>query len=160
MIHQAVLQKMLPTIVHLASDWVALVEKNLWNSARPLTDQERAKAVQMGVQKPDSIRIAVVDELPEPAFELKNLAEQLRILTSATPSLTYGHLIVIKRSAPHHEELIQHSLGHALQIERCGSVRAFLREYFEQCIEYGKEKCPMELEVRANVSKLCTHPNA
>jgi hypothetical protein len=135
------------------------VERNLWNSARPLTDQERAAAVQMGVQKPDSIRIAIVDELPEPSPELKHLAEQLRILTPTTNSLTYSHLIVIKRSAPHQDELVQHGLVHALQIERCGSVQAFLREYFEQCLEFGKENCPMELEVCSRVSQLCLSPN-
>ncbi len=160
MIHPMVWNRMLPTIVPLVCDWVVSVERDLWNSARPLTDQERAAAVQMGVQKPDFIRIAVVDELPEPSPELKHLAEQLRILTPTTNSLTYSHLIVIKRSAPHQGELVQHGLVHVLQVERCGSVRAFLREYFEQCLEYGKENCPMELEVRANVSRLCTQPNA
>ncbi|MGC8560954.1 MAG: hypothetical protein ACP5O1_09780 [Phycisphaerae bacterium] len=124
-----------------------------------MTDQERADAIQMGVQKPDSIRIAVVDELPKPSAELKLLAEQLRILTPTTISLTYSHLIVIKRSAPNHDELVQHGLVHALQIERCGSVQAFLREYLEQCLEYGCENCPMELEVRSKVSNLCTQPN-
>jgi hypothetical protein len=159
MIHPTVLRRMLPTIVPLVCDWVASVERDLWNSARPLTDQERADAVQMGVQKPDSIRIAIVDELPEPSPELKHLAEQLRILTPTTNSLTYSHLIVIKRSAPHQDELVQHGLVHALQVERCGSVRAFLREYFEQCLEYGKDNCPMELEVRSKVSHLYVSPN-
>ena len=159
MIHPTVLRRMLPTIVPLVCDWVASVERDLWNSARPLTDQERAEAVQMGVLKPDSIRVAIVDELPEPSAELKLLAEQLRILTPTTNSLTYSHLIVIKRSAPNQDEMVQHGLVHALQIERCGSVRTFLREYFAQCLEYGKENCPMELEVRSKVSQLCLSPN-
>ncbi len=159
MIHPTVLHRLLPTIIPLVCDWVWSVEKDLWNFARPLTNDERTGAVQMGVQKPESLRVAIVDKLPEPSAELNHLAEQLRIFTPMTASMTYNRLIVIKRGAPLHDQMILHCLAHAMQIERCGSLRAFLREYLEQCLEYGKENCPMEMEVRSKVSQLCAAVN-
>lgn len=159
MIHPSVLHRMLPTIVPLVHQWVLSVESELWNTARPLTVQEQADALLLGVQNPDSIRIIMVDALPAPSAELKHLAEQLRILTTATASLTYSRLIVIRQDAPHPDELVLHGLVHAAQIERCGSVANFLTEYFDQCLQYGKENCPMEMEVRSKVAQLYATAN-
>lgn len=157
MIHPAVLHRMLPTIVPLVFDWVTSVENDLWDISRPLTAGEKAEATALGVEHPDSIRVAVVESLPEPSAELKHLAEQLRILTTGTLSLTLGRIIVIKANAPDRPELVRHGLVHAVQIERCGGVRAFLREYFAQCLEYGKDNCPMEVEARTKVDDLSAH---
>lgn len=148
MINPAVLHKMLPTIVPLASHWVTSVEKDLWNFSRPLTPDETADAIAMGISQPDKIRVAIVERLPEPSAELKHLAEQLRILTSRTESFICGRTILIKTHAPDQAKIILHELAHALQIERSGGVQAFLRKYFEQCLDYGNENCPMEIEVR------------
>lgn len=148
---------MLPTIVPLVLEWVTSVEKDLRDVSRPLTAHETADAVALGLEHPNMVRVAVVESFPEPSAELKHLAGQLRILTPGTMSLTFGRLIVIKATAPDLSQLVLHGLVHAVQIERCGGVRAFLQEYFAQCLEYGKDDCPMEVEARTKIEDLSAH---
>jgi hypothetical protein len=148
MIHPSVLHKMLPTIVPLVLEWVMSVERDLKAGSRTLTADEKSDAIALGITHPDAVRVAIVDHLPEPSPELKHLAQQLRILTPGTLSLSFGRLIVIKKDAPDIHQLVLHGLVHALQTERCGGVQAFLTEYFKQCLNDGHENCAMEVEAR------------
>ncbi len=154
MIHPSVLQRMLPTILPLAVAWITSVEKDLQAHSRFLSANEVQDAICLGVRHPDMVRVANVEKLPEPSDELNLLARQLRILTPDTPSLTYGSVIAVRRDMKKRPEALLHGLVHIAQIERCGGLRSFLRDYLESCLEFGLEMSPFEIEARTKVAGL------
>jgi hypothetical protein len=43
---------------------------------------------------------------------------------------------------------LRHEFRHVYQVERAGSMEAFLKTYLEQIVEFGYDDAPWEVEAR------------
>lgn len=146
------LQALLP----LAADWVAKQEKEILTLGEPLNEGLLADASTIGVQHPDSLRILLVDEIPQPEnILLRNAARAMNFLTPATQGMALRYGILVSRGMENDRELIVHELVHTAQYERFGSIAAFLQQYLLECITVGYENAPLEIEAIQTAAKIC-----
>lgn len=115
---------------------------------KPLLPFQKDFARKIGIQKVDSIRVLVVNAIRPLPDELQEIAE-VYLNTDRSAGITFGHVIFVK-SHSLTSELIRHELSHVLQVERCGGLEEFLKEYISQVLMHGHENAPMEIEARSN----------
>ena len=141
------LLKVLPLILPLAVKWVEWEERKILANGVPLSPDERADAVCMGVAHPEKIRLMRVERIP--VFNGMFVSGLSRLIPAVSPdtvglSLRYG--VYIRSPFWNDRRLIAHECVHTGQYERHGSIAAFLRAYLTQCIEVGYPNAPMEQE--------------
>ena len=144
------LQKELPRLLPGAIDW-ALAQSN---AARvfgvALNDQLQALARRVGVQQPQSVRVAYVDQLPRPEDpELAAAGLQAGFFGPDMVGLTLGYSIFIRRDRAS-SRLHAHEFRHVHQFEKHRSLAEFIQEYLEQIVEFGYEDAPYEQDARAH----------
>ena len=133
----------------VAAIWLRLHEEVILLEGRSLTGDEIQLAGRLGVIDPESVRIRVVEEirLPVPGF-IAHAARRFGIplVTPAAMSLNLG--IYLDESAAKSREILAHELTHTVQYQRLGGILPFLRQYIRECLEYGYQHSPMEIEAR------------
>ncbi len=101
----------------------------------------------MGVAHPDRIRLLEVDRIPVlNAWPMKTLSALFPMISVNTVGLSLRYGIYIRSRYWKNRHLIAHECVHTGQYERCGSVAAFLKCYFTECLEAGYPDAPMEQE--------------
>ncbi len=131
------LQTSLPFLLPKAIAWAERESQRIAHSGRALTEREQELAREVGVAKPEQIRIALVDALPLPDDpELRAAALQTGLLGRDTAGLTLGHSIFVCNG---HEttRLLAHEFRHVYQYEQAGSIAGFLPGYLQQVVEVG-----------------------
>ena len=105
-------------------------------------------ALAVGVQRPDRVRIKVVNQLPQPDHpELLAIGRQTGLLGPHIGGITFGHTIFIRHDNVSNR-LISHELRHVHQYEAAGSIGAFLATYLEQIAAVGYDHAPLEIDAR------------
>jgi hypothetical protein len=107
-----------------------------------------ARAV--GVQKPDLIRVAGVEQLPLPEQPaLREAALQTGLLGPGAVGITLGYAVIVRRG---HATtcLLSHEFRHVYQYESAGSIAAFLPVYLKQIVEFGYDDAPLEIDARSH----------
>ena len=119
---------------------------------RPLTPDEAELARATGVQRPELVRLGLVDRMPiplEPA--LKQASVALGLFTEAMTALAAGYVVLIKQghATP---ALLRHELRLVYHFEQAGSVEAYFRHYLSEVFQFGYGHTPMESDAAAVVA--------
>jgi hypothetical protein len=139
----------LPVLLPRAIAWAEAAGAEAAAAGRPLDPAETAIARRVGVRRPRRVRLAVVAELPAPAEPaLAAAVRESGLLGPGAAGLALGHAVVIRRGCES-PRLLAHELRHVAQVERAGSLAAFLRAYLEQVVEHGYDDAPFEVDARA-----------
>lgn len=126
--------------------WVDGLVSLAEQGGRPLTDDERVLANNVGVSQVDKIRIHEVETMPQPPVGLMHLAA-VYLDPAFAAGLTLDHVVLILKGQMS-DRLLRHEFCHVRQVEELGGVKPFLLKYIEEIIKYGYEKSPLEVEAR------------
>ena len=148
MISTGVLQHMLPIVLSPVTNWATRTGEEIIGRGRSLNEAQLALARRIGVTRPDQVRYQVVEMLPRPPAELDMLARHGHVLTPATESVMLGYGICVRRDVDNIEYWLVHELVHVMQFERIGNLREFIRQYVANCLEYGHDESPFEIEAQ------------
>ena len=139
----------MPSLIQKAIIWAEAEYASIAQAGLPLDDAQRSLAASVGVQHPDRIRIAEVQQFPLPDDpELRQAAISIGFLGHDTLGLTLGYGVYI-RQGHKSNRLLSHEFRHVYQYEQAGSIRAFLPEYFQQVVTFGYNNAPFEVDARA-----------
>jgi hypothetical protein len=137
------LEELLP----LAAAWAEEEERHILAAGTPLTEEQLADAVRVGVAQPQRVRLLAVDAIPAPEHPLLRAAgEATGLISPFTAGLTLRYGIFVRGDLIDDRRLIAHELVHTGQYERFGSVIAFLRQYLAECVTIGYPGAPLEQE--------------
>jgi hypothetical protein len=142
-----------------AVQWVFEMQKVILERCQRLLPENRKDAEAMGIQGIDDVRILVLDRIPLPNDpELQQFAIKTGLITGETAGIAFGHGILLKDGSYDHH-LIAHELGHVMQYERFGGIRAFLIQYVKEvAFPPGFPNGPLEREAsRIAVSIIQEH---
>ena len=129
--------------------WVDHLEAQAREHGRELTPLESKLARIVGVTQLGEVRILSVPKIPPPAHaRVKELAQQIYMLTSDTQGMTAMHGVIVRLGCTGNLGLLAHEFVHVKQYERLGK-EGFLREYIQQIDERGYHDAPFELEAEA-----------
>lgn len=138
----------LPRLLPLAITWVEAQEAHVLATGQTLSDLGTQLATAVGVQRPDLVRVKVVDQLPQPTHpELLAVGLQTGLLGPQMAGITFGHAIFIRQGQVSNR-LISHELRHVHQYEASGSIGAFLATYLAQIASVGYHQSPLEIDAR------------
>ncbi len=134
-------------LLPLAADWAGEQEKHILANGRGLTPEQFADAREVGVVRPESVRLLTVPTIPMPEHPaLRTAGEAAGLISPHTAGLTLRHGIYIRGDLIRDRLLVAHELVHTAQYERHGSILAFLRQYLHECLTIGYPAAPMEQE--------------
>jgi len=126
-------------------DWAYETERKGLESGIPLNSRELALAADIGIQKPEKVRIVHVEEVPFPLenFALKTLGEVLGFIGEGITNnaQAFGYSIYVRNGY----ELNRPKLAHVLQIES-SSLDQVITQHFSDIAEFGYDKAPLEVE--------------
>jgi hypothetical protein len=147
--------RLLPLFVPLAASWVRMREKEILAHGVPLSEEEMADALAIGVQRPERVRLQCVESIP--TFEhrlLRPLAMVVDQFFVHTAGLTLNHGIFIRADHWRDRRLVAHELVHVAQYERFGGIRPFLKAYFRECLVPGYPLGSLEQEAIQTAARL------
>ena len=144
-----------PVLLPLAAQWAAEQEAMILTGGVPLKAEELEDASQLGVREPGKVRLLKVPGIPRPADpRLTAACDAVGFLTPATRGLTVGYGIFVRQDCWGGRELIRHELVHTAQYERFGSIESFLRCYLTECLTFGYDNSPLEIEAQESSARL------
>ena len=149
-LRRIVLRAILPFLLPKTIAWAEEKAQQVASSGRTLTDQERWLARGVGVAKPETVRISLVDTLPLPESPvLRTAALQAGLLTPDMVGLTLGYSVFVRKGC---EDLriLSHEFRHVYQYEQAGSIAAFLPGYLKQVVQFGYSSAAFEKDARAH----------
>jgi len=138
----------LQTLLPMAIKWAEEHSEKIQNEGVLLSPEQVEIALQVGVSKPEKVRILEVTKVPIPENEnLSAAAKQIGFLTEEMKALTIGHSIYICNSKIS-TQLLSHELRHVYQYETFRSIPEFLVEYLKQIALVGFENSLLEQDAR------------
>jgi hypothetical protein len=138
----------LPQLLPRVLDWVEAEEKRALDQGTALSPAALDDARAAGVRMPESIRVCVVPEIPQPGHpKIKQLAAELGLITPQTIAITFGFGIFVRTGRASDRETLVHECVHVAQYEELG-VEGFLMQYVVQIFKNGYDNAPMEREAR------------
>ena len=143
------LPALLPLLIPRAITWAEAVAADATARGAALDLSSLSDARTMGVQRPESIRVLMVDHLPFPSdAELRAAALQTGLLGPTMVGLTLGYSILICHGQMC-RRLLSHECRHVFQYEQAGSIALFLPLYLDSIVRVGYWDCPFEQDARA-----------
>lgn len=133
----------------LGTRWIRKQEAAILREGRPLREWERLWAENVGVRRPEEVRILPVPRVPTPGQSLLGMLNRVFGFLSEGPTgmaVNYG--IYLEASQATNPSLLVHELTHVAQFERLGGVEPFLKEYLTQCVLDGYWESDLEQEAR------------
>ena len=132
-----------------AAPWAAWHQRRIKKNGRPLNHSELEFAERLGLNNTETIRVHVVERVPNPLYPLLCLVKKCggSCITKAA-GITLGHGIYVSKECEHSAELIAHELVHVAQYQRAESIWAFMVEYIHQCLLVGYHDADWEKEAR------------
>ena len=144
------LRPALPNLLPKAIAWAEKYSQEIATSGMPLNDSEISLAREVGVQRPDQIRISLVECLPLPKDpNLREAALQTGLLGPNMVGLTLGYSVMVCKGHLT-KRILSHEFRHVYQYECHGSIAEFLPVYLQQIIEFEYANCPLEVDARAH----------
>ena len=144
------LQALLPRLLPQAVAWAEAVAADVVARGRGLSALRLVDARAVGVQRPENIRVLMVDRLPLPADpELQAAAVHTGLLGPTMTGLTLGYAILICHGHMS-RRLLSHECRHVAQYEQVGSIASFLPAYLGSIVQVGYWNCPFEQDARAH----------
>ena len=134
--------------------WSLKLNANVIAKGKSLSLCQAADAVEVGVKKPDAVRILRVPSLPEPDCpQLRHLAKQVGLDLTRSQGMALGYAVLIRHSALGDRRVLRHELRHVAQFEAAGSLSHFLEEYLAQVVLHGYRDAPFEVDARRHESR-------
>ena len=141
----------LPMLLPSAIAWAEAQASIVLTSGNALNPPKLQLARNVGVVKPERIRIRVFDRLPLPTeAALREAAVQTGLLGPSMIGLTLGYAVLICRGHEASPRLLSHEFRHVYQYETAGSIAAFLPGYLQQIVAVGYFNAPLEADARAH----------
>src|SRR6516164_7648366 len=145
----------LPALFPHVMSWISYLEKQAQESGRALTSIEFNLAQNVGVARPEKVRILSVPRIPLPAHpRVQQLARQVGLLNADTGGLTAVYGVIVRLDCANNLRLLAHEFVHVAQYERLGR-EGFLHEYIQQITAHGYLNAPFEREAEAKATKAC-----
>ncbi len=135
--------------------WAERQESIILEEGRPLSEWETMWATDVGVRKPEAVRILPVARIPTPGSWVMRL---FRIFSEGPSGMAVNYGIYLEASQATNPSLLVHELTHVAQFERLGGIEAFLREYLTQCVRDGYWDAEMEEEARSAAAPFSRPP--
>jgi hypothetical protein len=140
----------MPNLLPLAVAWTRSMENSSMKQGKPLAEWQIADARDVGVRRPQNVRLVFVDSMPVPVDPVLAVAAvESGLLSSNTQGLTFGYAVYILRTRIGERRLLRHELWHVAQYERCGGIEPFLLEYLTQVLTIGYRDAPLEQDARS-----------
>jgi hypothetical protein len=144
------LETALAQLLPRAISWAQGVAADAAARGTSLEPSGLADASTVGVQRPESIRVLMIDRLPIPSdLDLQRAALRTGLLGPDAAGLTLGYSILI-RHGHFSRRLLSHECRHVAQYEQVGSLESFLVSYLSSIIQVGYWDCPFEQDARAH----------
>jgi hypothetical protein len=145
----------LPELFPHVVAWIKALDQRAAESGRILTEIETRLARSVGVNRPNDIRVLVVDNILLPDHpRIRQLAQEIELLTANTGGLTAIRGVIARSDCANNLRILVHEFVHVEQYERLGT-EGFLREYILQLSSYGYLNSPFEQEAEAKATKAC-----
>jgi hypothetical protein len=144
------LRGLLPQILPHAIAWAEFQSQYVASLGVALPEAKLDVARRVGVQRPELIRVKLVDRLPLPEEPmLRQAAIEIGLLGPNMIGLTLGYSIFLVNG---HDDmcLISHECRHVYQFEKLGSIELFLPVYLQQILDFGYERAPLEVDARVH----------
>lgn len=144
------LRTSLPFLLPGAIAWAEGRAQEVAASGNALNEAGLGIARSVGVQRPELIRVAVVDGLPLPDDPtLRAAALQTGLLGPGMVGLTLRYSVLVCRG---HDtrRLLSHEFRHVYQYEQYGSIAAFVPVYLQQIVQCGYSNAPFEIDAKAH----------
>lgn len=150
MITESELNYLLP----IASSWVEEQESYILENGIPLNQTILKNSQILGIKGIKNVRILPVEEIPLPINDiLKNAITRLGFIGKDTIGIAFRYGIYVKTFHQNDAKLLIHELTHTVQYERAGGISLFLKQYVQECIEFGYPNGILEQEA-INVANL------
>ena len=134
--------------------WSLKLNANVIAKGKSLSLCQAADAVEVGVKKPDAVRILRAPSLPEPdCTQLRLVAKQVGLDLTRSQGMALGYAVLIRHSALGDRRVLRHELRHVAQFEAAGSLSHFLEEYLAQMVLHGYRDAPFEVDARRHESR-------
>ncbi|MCJ8190032.1 hypothetical protein [Sphingomicrobium aestuariivivum] len=145
-------------------DWASIIEAEGQRRGTPLTSGQIELARQIGIQRPEEVRIIMVDAVPFPSEneDMRTMGEALGFIGPdvINNAQAFGYTIWVRDGYTLDRPNLAHELVHVMQIEREGDFSVFVRQYMMQLLEHGHMKMPLEIEAyEANEKFGCETPS-
>ncbi len=139
----------------VACVWAARHESTILRRGVVLSAAQAGKARQIGVSRPDKVRLLAVDVIPPTDRVLRTVGARLGFVSSQTIGMTLRYGIFIQAKHWGDRRLLVHELAHVAQYERFGGFRRFLFQYLQECINPGYPLGDLELEAKRAEEACC-----
>jgi len=147
------------TLLPFGSWWVRKQESTVLREGRPLSKWETNWAIEVGVEKPEDVRVLPVSPIPTPGSRLlRFLSSFTRFMVESPTGMAVNYGILIDASHATNPSLLVHELAHVAQFEKLGGIEGFLEEYLRQCVTDGYWDSMMEQEAREAAASFSRPP--
>jgi len=131
----------------IASIWTKYMEWRIMRKGRILNPSERIIADKIGIKGINDIRVLDVPSITYPFHFVFTLIDKVSNRIFLYPAgMTMGNGIILDEKYTMNLPLIAHELVHVKQYQEYGGHFKFLQKYIYQCIKYGYDTCPLEME--------------
>lgn len=139
-------------VLRATVDWAEREVRRVRTQGKPLAFWQVAEARQVGVRKPERVRVLAVDTLPRPDHPHPALRGALTasLLGPEAQAVALGYNILIPRSKVGERRLLRHELRHVAQCEQAGGLSAFLVRYLDEVVRFGYWNAPLEIDARSH----------
>jgi hypothetical protein len=135
--------------------WAMSLNATALTQGKPLSSWQAADALEVGVLRPDAVRILRVPNLPQPDCpHFRNLATQSGFDLGGSAGMALGYAVLICHSALGDRRVLRHELRHVAQFEQSGDLSRFLDLYLAQIAEHGYRDAPLEVDARRHEGRL------
>jgi hypothetical protein len=129
-----------------AVSWAEARSADVLKHGAPLSLEEKAVAVRVGVLHPERIRVQEVPQLPQPDdLELRQAGAVTGMLGPTMIGMTLGYAIYICHGHKN-VRLLSHEFRHVHQYEQAGSIASYLAIYLPQVVDFGYAQAPPEID--------------
>lgn len=140
----------LPGLLPRLANWAKEQELISLTAGKPLARWQMEDARQVGIQRPDKVRLLYVDSIPQPIdAQLRATAARTGLIGRENVGVTLGYAVLILRGCVGLRRVLRRHLRHVAQMENVGSSVGFLGEYLRQIAWFGLAQAPFRLDAHA-----------
>ncbi len=135
--------------------WAMSVNAAALAQGKPLSLCQAADALEVGVLRPDAVRILRVPKLSQPDCpHFRSMATQSGLDLGGSAGMALGYAVLICHSALGDRRVLRHELRHVAQFEQSGDLSRFLDLYLAQIVEHGYRDAPLEVDAHRYEGRL------
>lgn len=143
----------LPGLLPRVTNWAKEQESRSLLAGKPLARWQLEDARQVGILRPDKVRLMYVDTIPMPLdAQVRLAASRTGLISHDSVGATFGYAVLIQRGCAGLRRVLRRQLRHVAQMEQVGSSIGFLGEYLRQIAFFGLNQAPFYLDATAHES--------